>query len=81
MAEHPIIIPKNQLKHGVYYRGRCRNATVARWNGENQKFYYWRNKFGHTYVESIRHIEDDNVFDAFKAFEEITNPAEEIPFD
>lgn len=81
MASRSIIIPKSQLKHGAYYRGRCRNATVARWNGEDQKFYYWREKFGQTYVVSIRHIEDDNVFDAFNAFEEITNPAKEILFN
>ncbi len=81
MASRSAIIPKNKLKHGAYYRGRCRNATVARWNGEDQKFYYQRTKFGHTYVEAIKHIEDDNVFDAFNAFEEITEPAEEIPFN
>ncbi len=81
MAERSRIIPKDRLKHGVYYRGRCRNATVARWNGENQKFYYRRTKFGYTYVEAIRHREDDNVFDAFKAFEEMVNLTEEIPFN
>lgn len=81
MAKRLGIIGKDQLKHGAYYRGRCRNATVARWNGEDQKFYYWRTKFGHTYVETNRHIEDDNVFDAFNAFEEITEPTKEIPFN
>lgn len=80
MTDHPIIIPKGQLKHEVYYRGRCRNATVARWNGENQKFYYRRTKFGHAFVETIQHREDDNVFDVFDAFEEMTEPTEEIPF-
>ncbi len=81
MTDHLRIIPKNQLKHGVYYRGRCRNATVARWNGENQKFYYRRTKFGHIFVEAIGRREDDNIFDVFDAFEEIVNPTEEIPFN
>jgi hypothetical protein len=81
MTDHPRIIPKNQLKHGVYYRGRCRNATVVRWNGENQRFYYRRTKFGYTFVEAIKHREDDDIFDVFDAFEEMSNPTEEIPFN
>ncbi len=81
MTEHPRIIPKDQLKHGVYYRGRCRNATVARWNEKDQQFYYWRNKWGRNYVEAIRHREDFIGFDVFDAFEEMAEPTEEIPFN
>ena len=34
------ILPKDQLKHGRYYKGRCRNATVARWYANEQQFYH-----------------------------------------
>ena len=40
------IIAKKDLKHGVYYYGTCRNASIARWNADDQLFYHWRNKFG-----------------------------------
>jgi len=75
------VIPKSELKPGSYYLGRCRNATVARWNAENQKFYHWRTKFGSTFVETICHREDDNGFDVFDAFEETSDPQKEIPFE
>src|ERR1700730_14183694 len=39
------ILPRDQLNHERYYKGRCRNATVARWNAEEQRFYHWREKF------------------------------------
>ena len=40
------MIPKAQLRHGVYYRGTCHNATIARWNNDEQKFYHWRTEWG-----------------------------------
>ena len=73
------IIPKAELKHGSYYKGRCRNASVARWNGEEQKFYHWRTKWGDKFIETIYAPEDDSIFDVFIAKEEV-EPEEEIPF-
>lgn len=72
-------IPKAKLVHGAYYKGRCRNATEARWNGEQQRFYHWRHKFGFKLVETIHAPEDDQVFDVFVAEELIERPTEEIP--
>src|SRR5947207_4232212 len=62
------ILAKNQLKHGRYYKGRCRNATVARWNAAEQYFYHWRKKFDRIYIETIKYPTDEeepwwDVFD------------------
>ena len=75
-------IAKADLEHGAYYRGRCRNAKVARWNDEKGMFYHWRDKFGWHFIETIMHPEDDDVFDVFFPFEEIDNldDIEEIKF-
>lgn len=58
-------IPKADLVHGAYYHGRCRNATVARWDHTLGKFRHWRTKFNNTYLEYIKHPEDDLVYDVF----------------
>jgi hypothetical protein len=58
-------IPKAALVHGEYYVGHCRNACIARWNAEKQCFYHWRTKFGQTFIETIRHPEDDQTYDVF----------------
>lgn len=79
MRDYTSKIPKAELVHGAYYVGRCRNATIARWNAETQQFYHWRTKFGMKFVETIKAPEDDQVFDVFIA-EEICFGAEEIPF-
>ena len=62
-------IQKAELKHLAWYRGICRNATIAQWNKTNNKFWYTRHKFGDTFTESINHPEDDNGFDLFYPFE------------
>ena len=75
------MIAKADLKHGAYYAGRCRNASVARWNANTQRFIYWRSKFGFRFAEEIRHPDDDPVFDVFRAEREVEAPAEEIPLE
>ena len=81
MLDYDPVIPKADLIDGAYYRGRCRNATVARWNGEKQIFFHWRYKFGNKFVETIHCPEDEARYDVFVAEELITNPIEEIPFE
>lgn len=71
--ERLSIFSKKELIHGFYYKGRCRNAVVARWNGELQKFIYRRHKFGNTFLEEICCPEDDHIWDVFYA-EEIISP-------
>lgn len=73
------MIAKADLKHGAYYAGRCRNASVARWNADTQRFIYWRHKFGFRFAEEIFHPDDDQVYDVFKVEREVEAPAEEIP--
>ncbi len=56
LAKHTLIV-------GHYYVGKCRNANVARWDGE--RFWHWRLKFGTIFTESIQHREDEPYFDVF----------------
>lgn len=74
------MIPKSELKHGAYYSGECRNAGIARWNGEKQVFVYWRGSMaGDWYTEEINHPEDDDGCDLFEVEAE-TQPERDIPF-
>ncbi len=52
-------IKKKDLIHGAYYRGYCRNSSIARWNATNNEFYYIRSKFGSNYIESLSGPEDE----------------------
>lgn len=72
------MIPKNELVDGAYYKGTCRNADIARWSAEHQKFFHWRFKFGHTFIEEIRHPEDEQRYDVFVP-EELIEEHIEIP--
>jgi len=60
-------IPKSELVIGKCYRGSCRNADEAVWNGE--EFEYTRVKWGYRYTETINHFEDDDGYDLFVPFE------------
>ena len=57
VREHFIPIPKSELVVGQEYKGHCRNASRATWDGK--KFHYERYKFGYTFDETINHYEDD----------------------
>lgn len=74
-------IKKENLIHGTYYYGHCRNATLARWNANEGKFFHWRTKFGTTFIEEIKCPEDEQHFDVFVAEGVCTNPDKEIPFN
>ena len=72
--------PKKALEVGEYYIGRCRNACVARWDGE--KFWHWREKWGAIFKETIKHREDDEVFDVFDAWMRVPRyQVKEITFE
>lgn len=60
-------IPKKDLIVGKSYKGFCRNADTAEWDGE--VFWYTRYKFGDTFDEEINHFEDDDGYDLFIPFE------------
>lgn len=64
-------IPKKDLIHGVWYKGRCRNAPVAIWDEKKEVFRYIRFKFVDFFSETINHFEDDNGYDLFFPFERI----------
>jgi hypothetical protein len=59
----PFAIPKKDLRIGSYYAGTCRNANIARWDGD--VFRHWREKFNDVFVEEIKHPEDEKAFDVF----------------
>lgn len=65
MKNYEPKIKKDELITGTYYYGQCRNATVARWNGEF--FVYWRYKFGNWILDEINCPENDTNFDVFVA--------------
>lgn len=79
MYSYAPVIPKQELVVGNYYKGRCRNATLARWNGK--VFIYMRTKFWNTYITSIKAPEDESNFDVFIAVEVEPNPPYEIPLE
>jgi hypothetical protein len=76
-------LPRSELRGGAYYKGRCRNATVARWNDDEQCFYHWREKFGNIFIETIKYPtdEDEPWWDVFFVAEELEATKFEIPFD
>lgn len=58
-------IPKDKLIDGQFYKGNHRQAKVAKWNDQKQKFIYLRNKFGHTFEDTCNHFEDDDGYALF----------------
>lgn len=80
---YPHPMQKKHLIKDAYYVGVCRNANVARWDGE--RFHHWREKWGSTFVETIKHREDDTAFDVFDAFYRVDGDpltqVKEIPFE
>lgn len=61
------LLRKESLEHGKYYRGHCRNASVARWHGPTEQFVYMRTKLGESYAQGIKHPADEKFYDAFAA--------------
>jgi|SRR5208283_5154251 len=78
-----LILPTERLRHGAYYKGRCRNATIARWNREEQCFYHWREKLGRIFVQTIRYPTDELEpwWDVFDVVKQLPVCKFEIPFD
>ena len=75
------MIRKLDLEDGAYYRGYCRNATVALWSASKSCFTYMRQKFDQRFPETICHPEDDNGFDLFIPLERATPQENEIVQD
>jgi len=66
------VIRKEDLKDCGMYWGKCRNASLAEWNADTQKFYYLRRKFSHTFSEEINHMADDDGYDVFVPIKQLT---------
>src|SRR5947208_2093163 len=52
-------LPKDSLRDGVFYKGRCRNATIAKWCQRESRFYHWREKSGRVFIETIKYPTDE----------------------
>jgi len=58
------IIPKDKLKDGFTYTAMegtaslCRHVDEARWDEKEGMFWYTRNKFGHTFEDTMHHFAD-----------------------
>lgn len=72
-------LTKSELEHGAYYAGHCRNAQIARWDAERNRFIHWRTKFFETFLEEIKHPDDEKNFDVFLASHKIDTPEKPIP--
>lgn len=70
---------KDTLVKGEYYIGICRNARIARWDGE--RFWHWRLKWGQHFIECIRHRDDDTAFDVFDAWAHVDDPYSVTPIE
>ena len=77
-----MFIPKEKLKSGAYYEGRCRNTSLARWNGT--VFVYWRYKMGEHFLDEIGCPEDEryhghDVFLASRELKDLPKGCRAIP--
>ena len=70
---------KADLIAGSYYIGVSRNAQVARWTGS--EFRHWREKWGTQFIDTLKHRDDEDVFDVFDAWMRVDNEYQvrEIP--
>ncbi len=67
------MIAKTDLEHNKFYIGECRNAKLARWDADKQKFIYLRYKCGFEFMEEICHPNDEKIYDVFIP-ETVLNP-------
>jgi hypothetical protein len=58
-------IPKKDLVDGQFYAGDHRNATIARWDANKNKFIYMRTKWNATFEDDCNHFEDDDGYALF----------------
>lgn len=57
------ILPVDLMERDVVYKGQCRNAKYAYWNGV--KFIHLRTKWSETFLEGIHHPENEHHYDVF----------------
>jgi hypothetical protein len=75
------MLQKGKLEDGRYYRGECRNASVARWCAELQAFVHWTFTMGLWQLDRIHHPDDEKRYDVFLAFERIEPAADDVITD
>jgi hypothetical protein len=75
------MLRKTKLEDGRYYRGECRNASVARWCAELQAFVHWTFTMGGWHLDLIHHPDDEKRYDVFLAFERVEPSADDVIAD
>jgi len=65
-------IPKKDLKDKEYYLGNHRRGHIAQWNTEENRFHYWREKFGSCFIDKCEHFEDYSQYAVFVPIAEST---------
>ena len=72
------MLPLSTMEDGGYYLGFCRNSFIAKWSAEYSCFFYWRVKFGSTFLESINHPANDENYDIFIPLKKIDPKESEL---
>ena len=65
-------ISKKDLKDGGYYLGNHRRGKIAQWHAGENRFHYWREKWGSCYIDKCEHFEDHSNFAVFVPIAEAT---------
>lgn len=65
------VIRGEDLEHGKYYLGKCRNAYVGKWNDDKKVMEHMRYKFGVFTKDNVNYLDNDDNFDLFVAIKEI----------
>jgi len=65
-------IPKKDLKDKGYYLGDYRRGHIAQWNAEENRFHYWREKWGACFIDKCEHFEDHSRYAVFVPIAEST---------
>ena len=65
------VIRGEDLKHGNYYIGKCRNNHIGRWDATNKVMWYQTYTFGHYVRDNVNYLDNDNGYDLFIALKEI----------
>lgn len=68
------MIPKKDMKDGMYYLGICRNTYIAKWDAKNEGFVHITYAFQY-HMDRINHFEDvkEIRLDGFIPVQEIPN--------
>lgn len=74
--KHKTYIPLEELIVGECYKGTCRNASFAIWDGKH--FIYLRRKFNDEFLDKVECLEKEIGYDIFVPHEKINKNSKEV---